>query len=944
MGKISDWWDDTKETVSDTWENIKDGDVLGILKDFGKGVLGQVTFGLSHKTWVQTPDISGASAAARDRKVTVRNTVAPQEVVYGTVRKGGTVVYVESSGTHDEFLHLIIVLASHKCHRVDKIYFDDNPVAYGGTKTGSSQVITPYYTFDGITYVPLVARFVDGSQTEMDSFVLSDAPDSLTTAHALTGHAFLYLKLNYDPDFYPNGIPDISVEMQGHALIYEPVGETYGYSNNHALCTLDYLLADYGLGIPIEEIDIDSFDAGATYCLEETDTPPQWVAVETPGYVVLGPGDTYTYTLTLDDSEPRFAVDGVLRVAGRPLANLETLAQAGAAYVCFSQGKWRYIRAEYVAPTLTLDESDLISGVDFAPSSGKGSRFNIVKGQFINPLEKWELTDYPAIVVQDYIDNDLEELEQVIDQPLITSPYRAQRLGKIAMERSRYGLTVSVTAKLKALELNVGDRVNLSITALGWTPKVFMVMDMDINLAGGVRLALREDHASIYDWDYNEQTAVTPPPAVNLPDPRPDLPTALTASEELYATNPPGDFKTRIIVAWTAETVRQTWYDVQYKLSAASEWTWARAGFRGGQATIEDAAVGTYDFRVRSMNGIGQYSDWVSTTNIQILGKTAPPPDLESLFISGEFLAWTYPDAPVDLAGYAVRLHQGNRTTWDDATPMFVGLHTVSQVYIQPWLSGTMTFLVKAVDTSGNYSAGHLSLVWTSTGRADENVILTDNQAPGWTGTLTGGTVNVSDQVEADQVADFYNQTVGGSLFYSAYGAADFYGDKFEKVTYLFSFDVASGDAGSQMTVTADVTNALSYQIDYIPPSSTGDYVPFPGLIPFAEEGTYEFRLTIPEQFDVLTPTVDDIIVTLDVPDIVEGLEDVTISNTGTRLPITKTYRGISVVSLTLQTDGSGAVALKIDDKNHTSGPLVYAYNAAGTAVATTIDAIIRGY
>jgi len=927
MGFLSDIWEGAKDTASELWENVKEGDIGGILEMGGKYLLTMGTFGLSNRSFV--PDTPDVSVSAQDRKVTMRSTVAPQEIVYGRVVKGGTVVYVESSGTHSEYLHLILVLASHRCEGVQNIYFNGSLVAYGGSKTGASQVITPFFLSDGATAAPLEARFIDGSQTAADA-------------------AYLYLKLNYSREFYPNGVPDITVELEGHAEVYDPDTELSGYSNNHALCVLDYLTADYGLGVPLSEIDLDSFIDGAAFCAEEADTPPQWVAVPLPDMIILGPGESVTYTLSLDDSEPRFAVDGVIKVTGKPLNALESLVQAGAAYLTFCQGKWRYVRAEYVAPALSLTEDDLIGGVQFSMPSGRGGRFNIAKGRFVDPLGEWEETEYPPVRVQDYIDNDLEELELTLDQPFITSAYRAQRVGKIMLERSRYGLTVRVVAKYKALPLVVGDRVSLTVSALGWSPKIFMVMDIDINLASGVSLTLREDAEAIYTWDYNEQIAITPPPAVTLPDPRPTLPTDLTVTEELYATNPVADFKTRAILEWTGDTDRQTWYDVEYKLSADSDWIVARSDFRGEYATVEDMTPETYDFRVRSMNAIGQYSDWVAETAVVIAGKTAPPPDVGTLYIDNGVLSWGYSNAPIDLAGFEVRAHQGNRSTWADAVVLHAGVVTVSRFDVTDQMFSQRTFLVKAVDTSGNYSTNAATVLLNLGDPVINNVILTHSEAPGWNGYVGDWTVNGSDQLEASQIGGFYN--AGSSIFYNQTSTALFYDDEYDRLDYEFEYIVDAADVGAQITLTALVNDADSYRLGYVPPSlpfpgfsgSVG-YLEFPGAIR-AEEGTYLFRLTIPAQFGGTPPTVDDIIVSLDVEDVTESLEDVAIANTGTRLPITKTYRGIAHVGLTLQTDGSGAVSLKLDDKDPDDGPLVYAYNSAGTAVATTIDAFIRGY
>ena len=64
----------------------------------------------------------------------------------------------------------------------------------------------------------------------------------------------------------------------------------------------------------------------------------------------------------------------------------------------------------------------------------------------------------------------------------------------------------------------------------------------------------------------------------------------------------------------------------------------------------------------------------------------------------------------------------------------------------------------------------------------------------------------------------------------------------------------------------------------------------------------------------------------------------------GTRLPIAKDYRVIKNVQLTLQADGNGGVAVLVDDKDASLGPLVRVLNAAGSSVAGLLDADIQGY
>jgi hypothetical protein len=82
----------------------------------------------------------------------------------------------------------------------------------------------------------------------------------------------------------------------------------------------------------------------------------------------------------------------------------------------------------------------------------------------------------------------------------------------------------------------------------------------------------------------------------------------------------------------------------------------------------------------------------------------------------------------------------------------------------------------------------------------------------------------------------------------------------------------------------------------------------------------------------------------IDVPDIIETLDDVTIAAAGQRLQSNIAWNVLKTVNLTVQDDGGTAITAKVLDKNPTLGPLTQCYTAAGAPVAGTVDAILQGY
>ena len=80
----------------------------------------------------------------------------------------------------------------------------------------------------------------------------------------------------------------------------------------------------------------------------------------------------------------------------------------------------------------------------------------------------------------------------------------------------------------------------------------------------------------------------------------------------------------------------------------------------------------------------------------------------------------------------------------------------------------------------------------------------------------------------------------------------------------------------------------------------------------------------------------------LDYPDVVEKINDASISASGTAVSLTKTFRAVESVSVTAL-QGSTAVTARIVTKT-TSAITVECLNSSGTAVSGTVDLIVTGY
>jgi len=171
-----------------------------------------------------TPKPDFSSLSSQGILVNAREAAAPQDFVYGQVRKGGIVTYYETTGANNKFLHQIIALAGHEVEEIGDIYINDEVVTLdgGGFVTG------------GKWNSKIRVQKFDGTQTSAPADLLSES-NQITTNFVGNGIAYLYVRYEFDQDVFANGVPLITALVKGKK-VFDPRTSTTAYSNNAALC------------------------------------------------------------------------------------------------------------------------------------------------------------------------------------------------------------------------------------------------------------------------------------------------------------------------------------------------------------------------------------------------------------------------------------------------------------------------------------------------------------------------------------------------------------------------------------------------------------------------------------------------------------------------------------------------------------------------------------
>ena len=434
------------------------------------------------------------------RTVTVREPVMPREIVYGRARKGGVIVFLNASGNRDQFLDLVIVLAAHSVKSIGAVYFEGEMAlnAAGEAQGRWAGKVT------------VEKRLGAANQTAF-STLKAALPDKWSENHRLRGCAAIHLRLTYDQDAFPGGIPNITVDLEGNNDIFDPRTESFGYSENPALCLADYMAhPEFGIRAAIgaaDGIDRMSLVEAANICDEVVSK--------------VGGG-----------SEPRYACNGVISLSEAPKVIIEGMLSAFAGRCAFSGGSWRIHAGAWRPPTVALT-ADYVreGGLTLATRVSRSQNFNGVRGQFVSPENDWQPDDFPAYASDVYLAEDGgERVWRDISLPFTISASMAQRLAKIELERARRQMTVRLSGKLSAWAATVGDVVTLSYARWGFAAKPFEVhgLSLDLTATGDgalllPELVLRETSPLVYDWAASEARIYAAAPRTSLPSPR-DIP------------------------------------------------------------------------------------------------------------------------------------------------------------------------------------------------------------------------------------------------------------------------------------------------------------------------------------------------------------------------------------------------------------------------------------
>ena len=626
-------------------------------------------------------------------------------VVYGERLLGGTRVFLETSGTDNEFLYMALILCEGEINSIEQIRVDDKVVTFDGAFADNTQRSVDssdgnFYK-DSVSYITVEPHL--GSDGQSASSLLSTL-SSWGTNHKLSGLAYLALKFKWNQDVF-SGIPKVQAKIKGKKVVTlaSNLSESSAtFSTNPAFCLLDYLRnTRYGKGLATSDIDLQSFYDASQVAVTQV-TP------------YSGASDINI-----------FDCNAVLDTSKKIIENTRILLRGCRGYLPYTAGKYKLIIETTGSASITLTEDDIIGGYTLN-SENKNDKYNRVIVSFVNPDRNFQVDEvqFPPIDDSGLTSADQHAtmktadggflLEGKFDVQTITSPYQAEEMAEVILRRSRESLRLDINVSGDGYDLAIGDIVNITHSSLGFSAKAFRVLAITFNEDFTIGLTLVEYQASHYTWASKAQVSSTP--STNLPDPFTIQPPAsITLSDEMieYAD---GVVLTRlnILISASPDSFVQ-YYQVEAKKTSESNFKIISSGTELRHEFLNVIDGENYTVRAKAINALGVSSTFTSATHT-VVGATETPADVTDLSVSlvgsnQMELSWT-PVADLDISWYEIRFQNvTSGATWNESTPIAKVVRRKSNALVVNAQIGS--YCIKAVDKLGNSSA-NASIVSTN--------------------------------------------------------------------------------------------------------------------------------------------------------------------------------------------------------------------------------------
>jgi hypothetical protein len=504
-----------------------------------------------------------------------------------------------------------------------------------------------------------------------------------TNDHRLRGIALVGVVFRSPPSeeylrIFPEGAQTPTRVVSRLTKVLDPRTSATAWSDNPALCILDYLTHPDGYRLDAASINTASFISMANLCDEA---------------VALAAGGT----------EPRYRLGGLYSLNDDPKDVLvRMLATCDGEIYEDAEGKLNIRGGEWTAPTVTIEDVN-VQSFQLEEGSDAFSAFNQLKILYTEPNQDYQPTE--AAAWDDFADQALRGVvTQDFSVDMCQSPSQARRLAKIFRAKQNPRWRGTISTDMVGLRARGQRTITLILPELDINDTFFVTSHAIRADLSGCEIGIVSLGPSAYAWNPATEEGQSPPipqsttPSLDLPIPTGLLP-RVESRQITSATVAP------LVIAEVNTPTRDTiQLEAQIRLSSVPGGFEAMSVASGSFEALSNVVIDgeTYSVRARFRTG-GAAGPWTDEEPIVITANPTAPdaPTGFTAIDNGDDadLAWTNPSANF----FRSRVFRSSTDSFGGATAIALvsGLPGLPSTFTDPDPgSGTWYYWVFALNES----------------------------------------------------------------------------------------------------------------------------------------------------------------------------------------------------------------------------------------------------
>ena len=200
-----------------------------------------------------------------------------------------------------------------------------------------------------------------------------------------------------------------------------------------------------------------------------------------------------------ETGEALFTCNGILSLGTPHKDNLDRVLSSMDGKLSYSSGEWKIRASLWEISSLSITPGQLVGPVSVRGSAPRSSRFNTVRGVFIDPAREYDAVEFPHVSKAAYVTRDAGKvLEFDLQLPMTNDVEMAQQLAFRVLEQGNNQQIIDFTMNASGAEVEIGQIADITVPQFSYSAKTFRIIDWSPNALGNYDIVGREDFLASY--------------------------------------------------------------------------------------------------------------------------------------------------------------------------------------------------------------------------------------------------------------------------------------------------------------------------------------------------------------------------------------------------------------------------------------------------------------